>query len=159
MVLRGQTPKAVSEAAGVCPRTVRKWVKRFKAEGLAGLQDRSSPPQARAMVLHAMAEAAIRQGRTDDALARLDQAEAEAPFEVAVADARAEALSSVWRWSEAARGSPRIARATVWLGKRRVWPVRSACRSWCGQVTCLAGVRWSSHTTSTPCRNTSRKRP
>ena|SRR5689334_11828430 len=43
-VLSGQTPKAVGEAAGVCPRTVRKWVKRFEAEGLAGLQDRSSRP-------------------------------------------------------------------------------------------------------------------
>jgi transposase InsO family protein len=41
---RGQTPKAVSEAVGVCPRTVRKWLERFKAEGLAGLQDRSSRP-------------------------------------------------------------------------------------------------------------------
>jgi transposase InsO family protein len=40
----GQTPKAVSEAVGVCPRTVRKWLERFKAEGLAGLQDRSSRP-------------------------------------------------------------------------------------------------------------------
>jgi transposase InsO family protein len=44
MVLSGQTPKAVSEAVGVCPRTVRKWVDRFTAEGLAGLQDRSSRP-------------------------------------------------------------------------------------------------------------------
>ena len=44
MVLSGQTPKAVSEAVGVCPRTVDKWVKRFQAEGLAGLQDRSSRP-------------------------------------------------------------------------------------------------------------------
>ena len=32
-VASGQTPKAVSEAAGVCPRTVRKWVERFRAEG------------------------------------------------------------------------------------------------------------------------------
>jgi transposase InsO family protein len=40
----GQTPQAVSEAAGVCPRTVRKWVKRFRAEGPAGLRDRSSRP-------------------------------------------------------------------------------------------------------------------
>jgi transposase InsO family protein len=40
----GQTPEAVSSAAGVCPRTVRKWVERFRAEGLAGLQDRSSRP-------------------------------------------------------------------------------------------------------------------
>jgi transposase len=44
MVLSGQTPEAVSAAVGVCPRTVRKWVNRFKAEGLAGLQDRSSRP-------------------------------------------------------------------------------------------------------------------
>ena len=44
MIVGGQTPKAVSEAVGVCPRTVRKWVKRFTAEGLAGLQDRSSRP-------------------------------------------------------------------------------------------------------------------
>jgi transposase InsO family protein len=44
MVISGQTPKAVSKAVGVCPRTVRKWVDRFKAEGLAGLRDRSSRP-------------------------------------------------------------------------------------------------------------------
>src|SRR6201988_1869506 len=40
----GQAPKAVAEAAGVCPRTVRKWVDRYHREGLAGLQDRSSRP-------------------------------------------------------------------------------------------------------------------
>jgi transposase InsO family protein len=40
----GQTPKAVGEAAGVCPRTVRKWVKRHETEGIAGLADRSSRP-------------------------------------------------------------------------------------------------------------------
>jgi transposase len=40
----GQTPKALGAAVGVCPRTVQKWVKRFRAEGLAGLQDRSSRP-------------------------------------------------------------------------------------------------------------------
>ena len=44
MVLSGQTPKAAGEAVGVCPRTVRKWLDRFRAEGLAGLQDRSSRP-------------------------------------------------------------------------------------------------------------------
>lgn len=44
-VLSGQTPKAVSEAAGVCPRTVRKWMARYRAEGLAGLQDRNSRPR------------------------------------------------------------------------------------------------------------------
>ena len=41
----GQTPQAVSEAAGVCPRTVRKWVERYRCEGLAGLEDRSSRPR------------------------------------------------------------------------------------------------------------------
>ena len=40
----GQTPKAVGLAAGVCPRTVRKWVDRYRREGLAGLRDRSSRP-------------------------------------------------------------------------------------------------------------------
>jgi transposase InsO family protein len=45
LVLGGQTPQAVSEAAGVCPRTVRKWVERYGEEGLAGLQDRSSRPR------------------------------------------------------------------------------------------------------------------
>jgi len=43
-VENGQTPEAVSEAVGVCPRTVRKWVERYRREGLAGLQDRSSRP-------------------------------------------------------------------------------------------------------------------
>jgi transposase len=43
-VLSGQTAKVVAEAAGVCPRTVRKWVARYRAEGVAGLQDRSSRP-------------------------------------------------------------------------------------------------------------------
>ena len=40
----GRTPEAVAEAAGVCSRTVRKWVDRYRREGLAGLQDRSSRP-------------------------------------------------------------------------------------------------------------------
>jgi transposase len=44
-VLSGQTPKAAAQAAGVCPRTVRKWVCRYQAEGLDGLTDRSSRPQ------------------------------------------------------------------------------------------------------------------
>jgi transposase InsO family protein len=41
----GQTPQAAARAAGVCPRTTRKWVARFKAEGPAGLADRSSRPK------------------------------------------------------------------------------------------------------------------
>jgi transposase InsO family protein len=43
-VENGQTFKAVARAAGVCSRTVRKWVARHHAEGPAGLQDRSSRP-------------------------------------------------------------------------------------------------------------------
>jgi len=41
----GQTPEAAARAAGVCPRTARKWLDRFRLEGLAGLQDRSSRPR------------------------------------------------------------------------------------------------------------------
>jgi transposase InsO family protein len=41
----GLTPQAISQAVGVCPRTVRKWVERFQAEGAAGLHDRSSRPR------------------------------------------------------------------------------------------------------------------
>jgi transposase InsO family protein len=44
-VLSGQTPEAAAHAAGVCPRTARKWLARFKAEGRAGLTDRSSRPK------------------------------------------------------------------------------------------------------------------
>lgn len=40
----GQAPQAVAQAAGVCPRTVHKWVDRYRREGLAGLGDRSSRP-------------------------------------------------------------------------------------------------------------------
>jgi transposase InsO family protein len=43
-VRSGQTPEAAARAAGVCPRTVRKWLARFAAEGIAGLTDRSSRP-------------------------------------------------------------------------------------------------------------------
>ena len=45
VVLSGQTPEAAARAAGVCPRTARKWIARFKAEGRAGLMDRSSRPK------------------------------------------------------------------------------------------------------------------
>jgi transposase InsO family protein len=41
----GRTPQAISEAVGVCPRTVRKWIGRYHREGLVGLQDRSSRPR------------------------------------------------------------------------------------------------------------------
>jgi transposase InsO family protein len=41
----GRTPQAISQAVGVCPRTVRKWIGRYHREGLVGLQDRSSRPR------------------------------------------------------------------------------------------------------------------
>jgi hypothetical protein len=44
-VMGGQRPEAAARAAGVCPRTVRKWLARFAAEGVAGLADRSSRPR------------------------------------------------------------------------------------------------------------------
>ncbi len=45
MVLQeGQTLKAAAAAFSVCPKTVRKWVARYRQEGPAGLQDRSSRP-------------------------------------------------------------------------------------------------------------------
>lgn len=44
LAVSGQRPKAISAAVGVCPRTVRKWLKRYESEGFAGLQDRSSRP-------------------------------------------------------------------------------------------------------------------
>jgi hypothetical protein len=34
----------VATAMGVCSSTMRKWAGRFKAEGVSGLQDRSSQP-------------------------------------------------------------------------------------------------------------------
>ena len=43
-VTSGQAPKAISKTVGVCPRTVRKWVKRYQLEGIAGLRDRRSRP-------------------------------------------------------------------------------------------------------------------
>jgi len=45
MVAGGQPPQAVAGAVGVCPRTVRKWIRRHQSEGLVGLADRSSRPQ------------------------------------------------------------------------------------------------------------------
>ena len=41
---RGATAKAAATAFAVSERTVRKWLRRFRSEGLAGLGDRSSRP-------------------------------------------------------------------------------------------------------------------
>jgi len=43
-ILSGQTPEAAAHAAGVGPRTARKWLSRFETEGRVGLMDRSSRP-------------------------------------------------------------------------------------------------------------------
>ena len=40
----GQTPNAIANTVGVCPRTVRKWLTRYREEGASGLLDRSSRP-------------------------------------------------------------------------------------------------------------------
>ncbi len=37
VMLAGHTPAAAARDAGVCPRTARKWLKRFEDEGVAGL--------------------------------------------------------------------------------------------------------------------------
>ena len=52
-VLAGWTQAQVAEAQGVSRSTVAKWWKRFKAEGDAGLRDRSSRPR---RTPHALAE-------------------------------------------------------------------------------------------------------
>jgi transposase InsO family protein len=44
LVQSGQTLKAAAQAVGVCPRTARKWIDRYRREGLKGLRDRSSRP-------------------------------------------------------------------------------------------------------------------
>ena len=43
-MLAGEAPKDVAEALGLSERTVYKWVKRYRDEGLPGLEDRSSSP-------------------------------------------------------------------------------------------------------------------
>jgi transposase InsO family protein len=44
VVCEGWTVTAAAEAAGVSVRCARKWVGRYRAEGVAGLRDRSSAP-------------------------------------------------------------------------------------------------------------------
>jgi transposase InsO family protein len=44
-VLGGEPPRTVAEALGVSERTVYKWLKRYREEGVAGLRDRRSSPR------------------------------------------------------------------------------------------------------------------
>ena len=46
VIIHGQPVSEVAQAMGVSVRTVYKWVARYRAEGLAGLLDRSSRPAA-----------------------------------------------------------------------------------------------------------------
>jgi transposase len=78
------TPAA--EAAGVSERTARKWLTRWRAEGEAGLLDRSSAPRRRPTRLRADRLEAI------EALRRLRMTAAE------IAEVLGMALSTVSRW-------------------------------------------------------------
>jgi transposase len=40
----GETPRSIASAVGVSPATVGKWLQRFKSDGMAGLEDRTSRP-------------------------------------------------------------------------------------------------------------------
>jgi len=77
---------AAAEAAGVSERTAAKWLARWRAEGEAGLLDRSSAPKARPTQLAAERVRAI------EALRRLRMTAAE------IAECLGMALSTVSRW-------------------------------------------------------------
>jgi transposase InsO family protein len=82
----GWSLAAAAEAAGVSGRTAAKWVRRFRSEGLAGLQDRSSAPRRRPTRTPAERVEAIRKLR----LLRLTAAE--------IAELLSMALATVSRW-------------------------------------------------------------
>ncbi len=82
----GWSLAAAAEAAGVSERTAAKWIARWRAEGEAGLVDRSSAPMARPTQLPAERVAAI------EALRRLRMTAAE------IAECLGMALSTVSRW-------------------------------------------------------------
>jgi tetratricopeptide (TPR) repeat protein len=68
--------------------------------------------RARAMLLEATADVAIREGRTDEAIGLLDEADALAPDHPAIAHDRGQAMAGVWRWSDAAGALERAANAS-----------------------------------------------
>ncbi|KAB1078441.1 leucine zipper domain-containing protein, partial [Methylobacterium soli] len=59
LVRSGLAPKVVAATMGVCAKTVRKWMARFEAEGVAGLQDCSSRPHSLHRPTPAATQAAI----------------------------------------------------------------------------------------------------
>jgi transposase len=83
---QGWSLAAAAEAAGVSERTAAKWLARWRAEGTAGLADRSSAPRARPTQLAADRVRAI------EALRRLRMTAAE------IAECLSMALSTVSRW-------------------------------------------------------------
>jgi transposase InsO family protein len=82
----GWTLAAAAEAAGVSVRTAAKWLARWRAEGLAGLADRSSAPRRHPTQLPADRVEVI------EALRRLRMTAAE------IAECLSMALSTVSRW-------------------------------------------------------------
>ncbi len=82
----GWSLAAAAEAAGVSERTARKWIVRWRAEGEAGLEDKSSAPKRRPTQLPASRVEAI------EALRRLRMTAAE------IAECLQMALSTVSRW-------------------------------------------------------------
>jgi tetratricopeptide (TPR) repeat protein len=66
----------------------------------------------RAMVLQAMGDLEIHEGRTADAMRRLDDADRLLPGHPAIDRARGEALGNIWQWKDAAGPLARTARAS-----------------------------------------------
>jgi transposase len=86
IIEEGQTLKDAAASFSVCPKTMRKWLARYREEGVAGLQDRSSRPhksprrtpeekQAQALACRreglVYAEVASRTGLSEATLSRL----------------------------------------------------------------------------------------
>ena len=82
----GWPPSRAAQAAGISERTARKWLARWRAEGEAGLLDRSSAPRRRPTQIPASRVRAIA------ALRRLRMTAAE------IAECLRMALSTVSRW-------------------------------------------------------------
>jgi predicted Zn-dependent protease len=83
-------------------------------------------PALEAAVLVALAELEGRQGRTAEALARADEAEALFGRHPAIDRARGRALSAVWRWEEASAAYARVTEdapldTEAWRDLARAW--------------------------------------
>lgn len=94
-----------------------------------------APPEdaaAQAAIRVELARLAGRQGRTADALALLDQAEALTPDHPAVAAVRAEALARVWRWEAAADAWQRAVEGAP--GDDRLWAGLAVARASAGDL-------------------------